>query len=162
MILLHPPHPSANPALAPPVFRYLLSSHIDPHSAPVSPLFLTLSSKTPEGEGARSKNPRQTPFSSAAIPSLRAGILRFSRRRLSVLCVSALGFSPRSIGLSNQNSPEHLLGTSVRLSVARLPSLFTLFCSRAKHISYPLNDFRTLFQNTPGGRGLLGVISCLP
>jgi hypothetical protein len=51
-------------------FFHPLSFHIDPHSAPVSPLFLTLSSKTREGEGRANKNPCQMPLSAPANPSL--------------------------------------------------------------------------------------------
>ena len=52
MILAHPTYASAHPCRHPLVFPYLLSFDIDPHSAPASPLFLTLSSKTGEGEEA--------------------------------------------------------------------------------------------------------------
>jgi hypothetical protein len=60
------------------VRNYLLSFHIDPHSASVSPLFLTLSSKTREGEGTPSKSPREMAFSAAANPSFRARIPHIS------------------------------------------------------------------------------------
>jgi len=52
MIRSRPARSYANSRLVPPILAHLLSFHIDPHSAPVTPLFLTLSSKTREGEGA--------------------------------------------------------------------------------------------------------------
>ena len=75
MILCHRPGYSAPLTGHPSLITQALSFHIDAHSAPVTPLFLTDSSKTPGGGRATDLFPRLSFASSwtyALIPSARS------------------------------------------------------------------------------------------
>ena len=107
-LLLATCHPYPVPSNFSPLTSNILSFHIDPHSASVTPLFLTLSSKTREGEGRANKNPRQIRFSNAFNPSFRVGIPTLTLLNW-VLCPPIKAEQPNSFSFLYPTLPSFTL-----------------------------------------------------
>jgi hypothetical protein len=148
MIPTQLPRTSSNTCLYPALFPYPLSFHIDPHSAPVTPLFLTHSSKPREGEGTPTQNPRQMPLSASRNPSFRATIPYLGPpRRKQCRAENVFRFAPH-------RRPGRGVRRFLSLSTFTSPLSSAVFCTAWRHFPFWSSLFSTtceLFCNYEGG-----------